>query len=110
MNIRLELKDLFTHTLLKAQARVIDQTRKTAFLAIAPAPVQPAYPLSSSQRRLWMLSQIGQEAWPTISPALLYLKAFSISQPLVMHSIPSFSGMKSLEHCSGRMSRVIPTR
>jgi amino acid adenylation domain-containing protein len=58
--VRPALKDLFRQTTLEEQALLIQQTGTTAFAAISPAPVQPDYPLSSAQRRLWVLSQFEQ--------------------------------------------------
>jgi amino acid adenylation domain-containing protein len=55
--VRLELKDLFASVVLEDQARLIEQTRKTKFIPIPLAPEQAGYGLSSSQRRLWVLSQ-----------------------------------------------------
>ncbi len=55
--VKLGLKDLFVATTLEQQAALIEQTAKTSFSAIEPAPVQAIYPLSAAQRRLWVLSQ-----------------------------------------------------
>nr|WP_295875043.1 non-ribosomal peptide synthetase [uncultured Chitinophaga sp.] len=57
MDVKLALKDIFTNPVLEEQALLLSQMKKEAFVAIAPAPVQAHYPLSSSQRRLWVLSQ-----------------------------------------------------
>jgi tyrocidine synthetase III len=51
------LKELFTNAELEQQATLIQQAQKTSFIAISPVPVQSCYLLSSSQRRLWVLSQ-----------------------------------------------------
>ncbi|MBB5624256.1 amino acid adenylation domain-containing protein [Pedobacter cryoconitis] len=56
-DVKVELKEIFSNAVLEAQARLIQQAVKTSFIAIAPAPVQASYPMSSSQRRLWILSQ-----------------------------------------------------
>ncbi len=55
--VKAELKDLFSHTILEDQARWIKQAGNASFTEINPAKVQAGYPLSSSQRRLWVLSQ-----------------------------------------------------
>ncbi|HPI00186.1 MAG TPA: amino acid adenylation domain-containing protein, partial [Chitinophagaceae bacterium] len=55
--IQIELKELFVHTTIEAQAQYITQTQKKGYTAIPLAPQQNDYPLSSSQRRLWVLSQ-----------------------------------------------------
>ncbi|WP_316634066.1 non-ribosomal peptide synthetase [uncultured Flavobacterium sp.] len=57
LGVKVELKDIFTYPVLEAQAALIDKSLKTAFEDIVPVAQQEAYELSSSQRRLWMLSQ-----------------------------------------------------
>ncbi|MES1159949.1 MAG: amino acid adenylation domain-containing protein, partial [Bacteroidota bacterium] len=59
-DVKFPLKDLFSSTVLEEQARLIGQEKKTSFARIAPAARQPHYPLSSSQRRLWVLSRFEQ--------------------------------------------------
>jgi amino acid adenylation domain-containing protein len=54
--VKVPLKELFTNIVLEQQARLIRQARRSAFSDILPVPVQPDYPLSPSQRRLWVLS------------------------------------------------------
>jgi amino acid adenylation domain-containing protein len=56
-DVKLELKDLFSKTTLEEQAALIDQGMKTTFVGITPAAPSDGYILSSSQRRLWVLSQ-----------------------------------------------------
>ena len=51
------LEELFVNPVLEDQASLIDQSEKKVFVAIEPVPVQDSYPLSSAQRRLWVLSQ-----------------------------------------------------
>ncbi|MFD2785408.1 amino acid adenylation domain-containing protein, partial [Hymenobacter rubripertinctus] len=55
--IKLTIKDLFVSPVLEEQARLIQQAQKNAFASIEPAPTQLSYPVSSSQRRLWVLGQ-----------------------------------------------------
>jgi amino acid adenylation domain-containing protein len=56
-DVKVDLKDLFSKTILEEQADLIDTAGKEHFESILPAPLQDSYPLSSSQRRLWVLSQ-----------------------------------------------------
>ncbi|HJT74451.1 MAG TPA: amino acid adenylation domain-containing protein, partial [Chitinophaga sp.] len=56
-NVKLALKELFTRPVLEEQAMLIRQAQRTSFTAIPVAPEQRCYELSSSQRRLWVLSQ-----------------------------------------------------
>ena len=55
--VAIPLKSLFERTTPEEQAQLIKDTRKTSFAGIPSLPVQQHYPLSSSQRRLWVLSQ-----------------------------------------------------
>ncbi|WP_276483895.1 non-ribosomal peptide synthetase [Paraflavitalea pollutisoli] len=55
--VKLPIKDYFRHTTLQSQARAIQSGRKMDFESIAAAPSMPDYPLSSSQKRLWLLCQ-----------------------------------------------------
>ncbi|NSL90991.1 amino acid adenylation domain-containing protein [Chitinophaga sp. Mgbs1] len=55
--VKLALKDLFTHPVLEDQARLIAQADSNSFTAITPLPQQESYILSSSQLRIWILSQ-----------------------------------------------------
>jgi amino acid adenylation domain-containing protein/non-ribosomal peptide synthase protein (TIGR01720 family) len=54
--VKIELKELFNHVTLEQQALLVATNRKTAFRSIANAPLLDDYPLSASQRRLWVLS------------------------------------------------------
>jgi amino acid adenylation domain-containing protein/non-ribosomal peptide synthase protein (TIGR01720 family) len=56
-NVRLELKELFEVTVLEDLAQLIGQSSKTSFATIEPVEPQESYAISSSQRRLWVLSQ-----------------------------------------------------
>ncbi|HEY8919155.1 MAG TPA: condensation domain-containing protein, partial [Chitinophaga sp.] len=56
-DVKVDFNDLFTLVVLEEQARLIDEGKQTAFVTIPAAAPQAAYPLSSSQRRLWILSQ-----------------------------------------------------
>jgi amino acid adenylation domain-containing protein len=55
--VKITLKELFVKSLLEEQAQLIQQLRKTSYVTISPVEKSPGYPLSSSQRRLWILSQ-----------------------------------------------------
>jgi len=72
-NVKVDFNDLFTYTILKDQADLIDQAIKVDFKEIAPAEELPDYPLSSSQRRLWILSQYEQGNIAYNSPAIYWL-------------------------------------
>ncbi|MEN5057172.1 amino acid adenylation domain-containing protein [Sphingobacterium kitahiroshimense] len=56
-NIKIPLRDLFTHTSLTSQAKLIDSARRAEYTEIKTLENQESYFLSSSQRRIWILSQ-----------------------------------------------------
>ncbi len=55
--VKIELKELFITTTLEGQAQLIENALTTSYAEIPAVPVQESYPLSSSQSRLWILSQ-----------------------------------------------------
>jgi amino acid adenylation domain-containing protein len=59
-DVKVELKDLFAYTILEDQAAIIASAGKNTFVNIPTAAIQNGYVLSSSQRRLWVLSQFGE--------------------------------------------------
>lgn len=56
-NVKIALKDLFLAPIFEQQLRLIEQPGSGAFSAIVRTNEQGYYPLSSSQRRLYILSQ-----------------------------------------------------
>ncbi|HMI62248.1 MAG TPA: condensation domain-containing protein, partial [Puia sp.] len=56
--VRVEFHELFDHILLADQASMIDRARQEQYTGIPVADRMEDYPLSSSQRRLWLLSQV----------------------------------------------------
>ena len=56
-DVKIELKKLFETTLLQDQAILIDNAVKSHYYQIPKVEEQSNYPLSSSQKRLWILSQ-----------------------------------------------------
>lgn len=55
--VKIELRALFNSTLLEEQAKLIDESGKSGFAGIPVAQKAGSYELSSSQRRLWILSR-----------------------------------------------------
>ena len=58
LGVGVSLEELFHHPTLEGQARLIDRSSQEAFQDIPLAEDQGSYPLSSAQRRLWLLQQI----------------------------------------------------
>ncbi|MGO4295030.1 condensation domain-containing protein, partial [Chitinophaga sp. RAB17] len=59
-DVKVSLNELFSQVVLEEQAALIAQSARHSFVTIPLAPVQPGYVLSSSQRRLWVLSQFAE--------------------------------------------------
>ncbi|WP_160715571.1 non-ribosomal peptide synthetase [Chitinophaga solisilvae] len=55
--VKVLLKDIFSNPILEQQALLLNEADETAFAHIPPAAPQDSYVLSSSQHRLWLLSQ-----------------------------------------------------
>ncbi|WP_271730212.1 phosphopantetheine-binding protein, partial [Aquimarina algiphila] len=58
--VKLDLKDLFTHTTLESQGVLLAESIKSNYVSIEPISIQASYPISDAQRRLWVLSQFEQ--------------------------------------------------
>ena len=52
------LRDVFQHPTLEAMAKIIASNETSAFTAIQPATERPYYPVSSAQKRMYVLSQM----------------------------------------------------
>ncbi|HEY0065812.1 MAG TPA: amino acid adenylation domain-containing protein, partial [Flavisolibacter sp.] len=57
LNVQVPLAELFAHPVLEDMALWIRQATRSEDLRILPVTEQPSYPLSSAQRRLWVLSR-----------------------------------------------------
>ncbi|NOQ26740.1 MAG: AMP-binding protein, partial [Bacteroidales bacterium] len=58
LDVRLELGDVFQSQTIQAQAGLINSLESTLYLSIPKAKIKEYYPLSSSQRRLYLLQQM----------------------------------------------------
>ncbi|MCP4215184.1 MAG: amino acid adenylation domain-containing protein [bacterium] len=58
LEVSVTLEDVFTRTTLQAMARHIADTAATTFQAIAPSEEREYYPLSSAQKRLYLLHRM----------------------------------------------------
>ena len=59
LGVTLSLKDLFLHTTIQSQARLISGLQSEEFISIPKVEVsEDGYAISDAQRRLWVLSQI----------------------------------------------------
>jgi len=55
--VKISFKDLFSNMILEEQIKIIETAKKEAYNSILKLTEQSSYVLSSSQRRLWLLSQ-----------------------------------------------------
>ncbi|WP_458122368.1 amino acid adenylation domain-containing protein [Paenibacillus sp. Z6-24] len=62
MNVDIPLNEVFLKPTIKELAAYIDQTESTTFESISKAPEQEYYPVSSAQRRMYMVQNIQQTA------------------------------------------------
>ncbi|MFL5745679.1 MAG: amino acid adenylation domain-containing protein [Niastella sp.] len=56
-DVRITLSELFNNLTIQKQAARIRQAEKQQLVNMAPAPIQTSYPITPTQRRLWILSQ-----------------------------------------------------
>ncbi|QJB38147.1 amino acid adenylation domain-containing protein [Chitinophaga oryzae] len=73
-DVRIPLRDLFNHPVLEDQARLIDSFDKSGYKGIPLLGVQEDYALSSSQRRMWLLSQLEERSAAYHMSAFLLLE------------------------------------
>lgn len=73
-NVKLPLRKLFATPVLEDQALLIVSEKENLFTAINPAPEQQSYPLSASQRRMWVLSQFEESNTAYNMPGIFMLK------------------------------------
>ncbi|SKA48277.1 amino acid adenylation domain-containing protein, partial [Chitinophaga eiseniae] len=73
-DVRIPLRDLFNHPILEDQARLIDRFDKSGYKSIPLLGVRDDYALSSSQRRMWLLSQMEERSAAYHMPAFLCLE------------------------------------
>ncbi|MEK5029836.1 amino acid adenylation domain-containing protein [Paenibacillus sp. FSL M7-1046] len=73
MNVELTLQDVFRLPTIKEQARKIEGMSKMAYSAIEPAKPGKDYPLSSAQRRLYVLHEVEPESTRYNMPGVVEL-------------------------------------
>src|SRR5258708_2666341 len=88
-NVRMTLNDLFTKVNVEEQAQWIAQAVKANFLEIRSAAKQAHYPLSASQRRIWVLRQFEQASIAYNMPAVYVFEGELEKEAL----IKSFAGL-----------------
>jgi amino acid adenylation domain-containing protein len=113
-DVRVELKDLFSKVTLEEQAQLIDDAKKTAFVSIQPLAGQPDYALSSSQRRLWALSQL-EEVNRTYNIPVAYMFEGNLDMAALENAFTALTGRHEIlrtlfkENAYGEIRQVIKT-
>ncbi|KFM89973.1 lichenysin non-ribosomal peptide synthetase LicA [Bacillus paralicheniformis] len=74
MNVDLQLKDLFQAPTIETLAQAAEKTEKKSAVYIEAAPDQETYPVSSAQKRLYVLQQIEGAEKSYHMPAVLQLE------------------------------------
>jgi amino acid adenylation domain-containing protein/non-ribosomal peptide synthase protein (TIGR01720 family) len=82
---RIALRDLFVHPVLEAQALLVEQSTGVVNYSIPQQPAQADYPLSSSQQRLWLLSQFGDANAAYNVPAAYFIEG-SLNRSALQHA------------------------
>lgn len=77
LGLTVELAELFRHPTLAAFAACLAEKSRATYAAIRPVPTQPSYPVSPSQRSMWLVQQMNPE-----SPAYTISFAIELSGPL----------------------------
>ncbi|WP_027392680.1 non-ribosomal peptide synthetase [Aquimarina latercula] len=73
-DVSLSIQDLFTHCVLESQAELIISSTKATYKEIKKVTESESYPISDSQRRLWILSQFEDTSKAYNMPYSLSLK------------------------------------
>jgi amino acid adenylation domain-containing protein len=68
--VKIDLRDLFAQPVLRDQARLVTEGLRSVLEPIPEAPVQESYVLSSSQQRLWVMSQLEEGSRAYHMPAV----------------------------------------
>jgi amino acid adenylation domain-containing protein len=72
IGVKIPLHRLFEHPTIAALAAITKTSRDGAYLPIEPVPIQPDYPLSHSQLRLWLDNKMAGSATFNMPEALLF--------------------------------------
>ena len=95
------LRDVFQHPTLEAMAKIIASSETSAFTAIQPATEQPYYPVSSAQKRMYVLSQMEGAGSSYNLPVVLRLEGELDRERLAQRCI---SWSRVMNRCGPRLS------
>ncbi|NOQ26502.1 MAG: amino acid adenylation domain-containing protein, partial [Bacteroidales bacterium] len=71
LDVQLELREVFKFPTIQTQAELINSSETTSYFSIPKAKTEEYYPLSSSQRRLYLLQQIDLGSMAYNMPGLI---------------------------------------
>ena len=69
-DVRLGLQDLFIHSTLEEQARLIQSSQKASYQKIPRVDRADSYPVSDAQRMIWVLSQFKEGSMSYVMPTI----------------------------------------
>lgn len=100
--IELGLRDIFQAVTLKDLTEAVSSATEYIYESLMPAPHQPYYPLSSAQKRLFMLQQLDASGLSYNMPAVLHLEG-----PLDMQQMEATLGVLIARHDALRTSFTV---
>lgn len=74
LNVKIKISNVFEDNTITKLARAIDRAKENHFTVIEPLPKQSSYEVSSSQRRLWALSQFQDANMAYTIPGTYFLE------------------------------------
>lgn len=99
LNVEVKISQIFQFPTVKELAEAIAGAREEEFIHIKPLPKRDSYPISPSQRRLWMLDQIGEGSLAYLMPAALRLEGNLNDQALELAMLSLLKRHESLRTC-----------
>jgi tyrocidine synthetase-3 len=85
LQVELSVRDIFTYPTIQQLANHLQEQETTDFQAIVPAPVQTDYPVSSAQKRIYVLQQMEPEATHYNMPGAVVLEG-ALDQLRLQHA------------------------
>lgn len=79
LDIKIELRDIFTHATIQELAKHLEVLKKTKFKSIPVVPKQTYYDLSINQKRLWVLDQFKESKVAYNRPSGYYFENLDIN-------------------------------
>ncbi|GGG20397.1 hypothetical protein GCM10011344_21320 [Dokdonia pacifica] len=72
-NVKIEMQKIFSHTTIEAHCKLIENAQKVTYVAIPKTPIDTSYPVSNTQKKMWVASQYDKGSIAYNIPACLEL-------------------------------------